>query len=67
MKEESKLTIINNMYIPKKVIFHPTLPVILTDVGNDSIGIYEYKVSPFPTKTFSILMQLTHQLILLIG
>ncbi|EKE41945.1 WD domain, G-beta repeat-containing protein [Entamoeba nuttalli P19] len=53
MKEESKLTIINNMYIPKKVIFHPTLPVILTDVGNDSIGIYEYKVSPFPTKTFS--------------
>ncbi|EDR23065.1 hypothetical protein, conserved [Entamoeba dispar SAW760] len=52
MKEENKLILLNNMYIPKKVIFHPTLPVILTDIGNDTIGIYEYKISQFPTKTF---------------
>ena len=55
MKEISKLNlnvINNNLYVPQKMIFHPFLPVLLSDVSDSSIGYYEYSISPNISSTF---------------
>lgn len=52
LRESARVTLAPNTHNPHALVFHPSLPLLVTDTGRNTISLYEYSVSASSTTDF---------------